>query len=108
MKEADIIEAIIRWIKNHGGIAHKVHGSAFQKRGEPDIDGALIVTGIPVHLKLEVKRKDGKASVLQSYRIQRYCDYGYCAGIVYSVEEVEELVLGYVLEQIKKTETGKH
>lgn len=93
--EKDITQAIIDWIQENGGDAHKIHGSLFQRKGEPDIDAALPYGGIIYHLKIEVKRKDGKPTYLQILRLRKYHTLGYVAGIVTSINELETLINAY-------------
>lgn len=91
--ESKYVHAIIAWIKEQGGDAWKVHGSAYQRVGEPDIDGWIPnPDGGFYHLKLEVKTPTGKASDIQKYRIEKYKQAGYVAGIVVTVEDVKKLL----------------
>ena len=89
--ETRIVQEIIAWIKAHGGDAYHVHGSQFQRKGEPDIDGWLPTDKGILHLKVEVKTGIGKATPLQLYRLEKYRAAGYVAGVVRSLEEFRVL-----------------
>ena len=104
--ETKITVACIQWIKDVGGDAWHVHGSAMQRAGEPDIDGVLPYSRVVkygaheapqywIHLKIEVKTATGKPSELQIERLRRYSKMGYCAGIVTSVDELKALYEAY-------------
>lgn len=93
--ESKIRTKIIDWIKANEGDAWAVHGSMFQRVGEPDIDGWILRGGQYVHLKLEVKTATGKPSKLQELRIKTYAQADYCAGIVRSVEDTVRLINEY-------------
>lgn len=92
--ETRITEACIDWIKKNGGDAFHVHGSMFQRKGEPDICGELPTADGKswMHLKVEVKTDTGAPETLQMFRLTRYVMRGYCAGIVTSVAELKALV----------------
>lgn len=92
MKESQLDQMLIAYIKNSGGDAWKVKGGAMQRRGEPDIDGWLPYLDTVIHLKLETKTAGGVVSPLQRYRLITYRTAGYCAGVVRSVEELKDLV----------------
>lgn len=91
--ETAITNAIIKWICANDGDAWHVHGSMFQRKGEPDIEGFIHWGGAFRHLKLEVKTATGKPDPLQIYRLKVYSRAGYVAGIVRSVEQTQ-LLLG--------------
>ncbi len=88
--ETIIVTKIMKWIKAHGGDCFHVHGSLFQRAGEPDICGELPTPNGWIHLKIEVKTTTGKPSPLQEKRIKDYVERGYYAKIVYSYEECIE------------------
>lgn len=87
--ETLIVRACIAYIKSLGGDAWHVHGSALQRKGEPDLDGWLPDGR---HLKIEVKTEYGKVSEIQKYRLDIYKKAGYTTGIVKSVEELKDLL----------------
>lgn len=91
--ETAIVRTLMKHIKSLGGDSYHVHGSQFQRTGEPDISGELpLYMGHKMHLKIEVKTATGKASPLQLYRLKSYRAYGYIAGVVTSVDEFDKLV----------------
>lgn len=92
-EETPITQDCIAWIKDQGGDAWHVHGSALQRSGEPDICGE-IPDGVGgwLHLKIEVKTPTGKPSKLQEYRLAQYAKAGYVTGIVTSVDELKTVV----------------
>lgn len=90
--ETLITNSIIKWLTMNGGDGFHVHGSMFQRKGEPDIDGWIYRGGEWLKLKLEVKTAKGKPDKLQLYRLKVYSRAGYVAGIVRSVEQTEELL----------------
>lgn len=93
--ESKIRKKIIDWIKANEGDGWAVHGSAFQRAGEPDIDGWILWYGVYVHLKLEVKTEMGQPSKLQELRLKTYKEANYCAGIVRSIDDVKGLLDEY-------------
>lgn len=97
--ETSITQAIITYIKDLGGDAYHVHGSATQRGGEPDIDGWCTPIDNPpinVHLKLEVKVPGEELMPRQRYRLQRYWKAGYLAGVVTSIEDLKLLIKCYI------------
>lgn len=87
--ETSITQAIIARIKELGGWAYHVHGSAMQPAGLPDIDGCLPDGR---HIKVEVKTPTGKPSELQKHYVTMFARYGYITGFVTSVEEFNDLI----------------
>ena len=90
--ETAITNAIIDWIKEQGGDGFHIHGSMYQRSGEPDIDGWIPTSNGVQHLKLEVKTPTGKPSKLQLVRLDRYVKACYTAGIVTNIDECKHLV----------------
>jgi hypothetical protein len=89
-----VVNPILAWVKTHGGDGFKVHGSMFQRKGEPDLDGwlpHLTRPGEYVHFKVEAKFGKGRADPLQLQRLAVYAGAGYMTGVVYSLEEFIEL-----------------
>lgn len=102
--ETAITRSIIAQIKGYyKGDAWHVHGSALQRGGEPDIDGAVklfpdyVQQGAWTHLKLEVKTPVGEPDKRQLYRMQQYWRMGYLVGVV-----VDEFELHTLIQQYKK------
>ncbi|KKN27195.1 hypothetical protein LCGC14_0867150 [marine sediment metagenome] len=93
MSEAAIVREIIKQLKKGGGDGYHVHGSALQRRGEPDIDGSYPSSnGKWLHLKIEVKTATGAATSLQLYRLEEYRKRGYITGVVRSWIDVLALI----------------
>jgi hypothetical protein len=93
--ETKLAEACIAWVKKQGGDAWHVHGSALQRAGEPDIDGAIVWDdGSISHFKIELKVGDNQPSKLQEARLTKWRSLGYITGVVWSLEEFQMLVLG--------------
>jgi hypothetical protein len=95
--ETAITQAILKWLVAQGGDGYHVHGNAFQRSGEPDIDGQIYDKRSRswLHLKLEVKTKEGKPTELQLLRLAHYHRCGYVAGIVTCIEDVEAVLYVY-------------
>jgi hypothetical protein len=90
--ETAIVNKIQKWIKKQGGECYHVHGSMFQRKGEPDLSGEIVYKGLVFHLKLEVKTAIGKADPIQIHFLKHYHKWDYVAGVVRSVEDVERLL----------------
>jgi hypothetical protein len=91
--ETALVQACIKWVKAQGGDAYHVHGSAEQRAGEPDIDGAVLwEDGSFSHFKIEAKIHPNTPSKLQLERLRRYSQLGYITGVVYSLDEFIKLV----------------
>lgn len=99
--ETRITQAILAWLVANGGDGYHVHGNAFQRSGEPDIDGHIYDKRDRrwLHLKLEVKTPEGSPSDLQIVRLKAYHQVGYIAGIVTSVADVEALLWVYYISR---------
>lgn len=85
--ETKIVRAILNWIKANGGDGYHVHGSLFQRNGEPDIDAHLP----GAHIKIEVKTPGKNATKLQAQRLAVYRAAGYLTGVVHSLDEFKAL-----------------
>lgn len=92
--ETDIVQKIIAYIKLQGGDAFHVHGSIFQRKGEPDISGEIDIWRGWRHLKIEVKRPGEAPTNLQIKRLRHYHKAGYVAGVVTSLEDFVDLCSG--------------
>ena len=90
--ETKITQACIHYLKSKGGDAWHVHGSMFQRSGEPDIDGWVRWGERIFHVKIEVKTASGIPSELQLARLRVYHRAGYVAGVVTSPEELMDLL----------------
>lgn len=92
--ETPITNACLAWLVKQGGDGFHVHGSMYQRKGEPDICGEIRYNHHIYHLKVEVKTlaKTSKPDPLQIYRLQQYHKWGYVVGVVRSVEQLENLI----------------
>lgn len=92
--ETAITRACLKWLKDNGGDGFHVHGSMFQRSGEPDICGEFYSTrlGSWLHLKVEVKTPEGHPSQLQLVRMRAYHKRGYVTGIVTSISDLNMLI----------------
>jgi len=86
MLERQITERILRWLEQRpGGHCLKLHGNAFQRKGEPDIlhveDGQAFF--------FEVKRSaQEKPEPIQAHRLGQWRAAGAVVAVVRSVEDV--------------------
>lgn len=74
--ETKIVKTIEAHILENGGEVLKLHGSAMQRSGEPDLIGSYMLTPFVYEVKLpgETPRED------QLYRLQRWRRQGFAAG----------------------------
>lgn len=91
MKEADIVKAILRYLKTVDRcFCWKEHGGMYGTAGIPDIiaciDGWFF--------GFEVKAKDGKPTKLQEATIRKIIAAGGTALVVRSVDEVRAVIDG--------------
>lgn len=92
--ETRLAQKCIAWVKENGGDAHHVHGSAAQRAGEPDIDGAILLpSGSLIHFKIELKVGDNQPTKLQESRLEKYRRFGYTTGVANSLESFIALVM---------------
>lgn len=98
-RETRITQAVIAWIKEHGGDGYHVHGSSLQRGGEPDVSGEIPGEGRWLHLKIEVKTPTGEPTKRQLHRLKKYWTAGYVVGIVTSVDELQRLLNLYTVWQ---------
>ncbi len=106
--EGKIVDKIVAWVNNHDGLAVKVHGNEFQRKGDPDLRGSVRWAGLRddgtpilmyVHFQVEVKLPGEEPSALQHYRIEEWRRQNYAAGWVTSLDEFKELIKAYVNER---------
>ncbi len=91
MKEADIVQAIRRYLKTVPGcFAWKEHGGMYGTAGIPDI--IACINGR--FYAFEVKTESGKSTALQEAAIRKIQNAGGTAAVVRSVAEVRWLVEG--------------
>ena len=91
MSEKALVHKIMQFLKQYEGDCYKVHGNAFQRKGEPDLTGSILWNGKWLHFKLEVKLKGNKPTPIQLARLRKWAQCDKVAGVVHSVEEVKEL-----------------
>lgn len=96
MKETTLLRKILLEIKRLRGDGYHVHGSALQRKGEPDIDGYIIYKGERIHLKLEVKLPGKKPTPLQIYRLREYAHAGYLVWVITSPDQLLPLAEAWV------------
>jgi hypothetical protein len=97
MPEKHLVSKILKWCKQQGIYARKIHGSQFQHRGLPDIH--CIVDGKAIWF--EVKTATGKPSEVQLAelnQIRRAGGHGY---VIRSLLEVQ-----LIIRQFQETETN--
>lgn len=72
--ESKIVDKIEAWVFEQGGEVLKLHGSAMQRTGEPDLIGAFgPETAYPmVHFVYEVKMPGEEPREDQHYRLERW------------------------------------
>ena len=90
--ETAIVDRIQEFIRQHHGEALKVHGSAMQRSGEPDLIGGFAVVGetskyAGINFVYEVKLPNEKPRADQIYRLKRWARLGYAAGWGTSVDD---------------------
>lgn len=103
--ETKIVNAIMLYLKmTRKGLGYKVHGGMYQESGQPDIDCSVWsdVLSCWLHCKLEVKTATGTATKLQLYRLARYKERDYVAGVVRSIEDVEALIKEYECSKLSQ------
>jgi len=84
MREKNIENQIKRYLDRLGCWYMKVHGSAFQKAGVPDLIACIGGRFVGI----EVKRPGGRVSPLQKLNIEEIQRSGGVAFVAYSVEDV--------------------
>ena len=89
MTEKNLTNRIMAWLKQRGFVM-KVHGSAMQMAGMPDI---LFVRRGRVYF-FEVKRPGKVATPLQAARIEELRLHGAHAYVVNNLDDVQVAVLG--------------
>ena len=67
----------------------KIHGHAAQRRGEPDLD--IVRAGRA--LKIELKKKGGKPTSIQVYRMKQWESAGATTACVDSIEEFRVIIM---------------
>lgn len=93
--ETLIQTAIQKRIRALKGDSWKVHGGGTQRAGEPDLDAYIPYDYGHIHLKIEVKTKEGKPSKIQIVRLRKYWEAGYLACILTSPKDLDSIVRAY-------------
>lgn len=70
------------------GKAINIHGSVYSEKGTPDIIGCIGSKFVA----FECKKKGGKPTEIQKYRIEQWRKAGAIAHIVYSLDEAKEVL----------------
>ena len=89
MLEKTLTKHITDWLKTQPDVYFfKTMGGPFQRRGIPDIVGNVG----PVSFYFELKVKPNKLTLSQEVELSKIRSSGATASVVYSLEEVRELV----------------
>ena len=80
-----------------GGYVIKIHVSAYESQGEPD----LVCCYLGQFVAFELKVKGNKPTKLQKFKIEKIIQAGGVAKTVYSIEEIQE-----VLHEIFRVQHG--
>ena len=89
--EGRLTKQITDWLKLQPATWHtKVHGSAYQGRGCPDV----IAGHFGILCGIEVKRSDGKGktAAIQAHNVKRINEAGGVAAVVTSLADVRHLL----------------
>lgn len=85
-KESTFQSKAIEYIQKRGGYVVKVHVSAYQKQGVPD----LIVCYMGMFVAFELKAKRGTAKQLQLFNKEQIQHAGGTAKVVKTLKEIED------------------
>lgn len=88
--ETKLTTEILKSLKKYGGFWVKIHGSAYQTSGLPDIVGCYRGQFIAIEVKMPGKAED--ASLRQRHMLKRIRSAGGVPRIVTSTEEALEVV----------------
>lgn len=94
--ETGLYRRIKRYVENEGGLCFKIHGSAMQEAGVPDIIGWIPVSQAYktqiVHFAVELKMPGNDASKLQMYQLRRWGAGGFKSGIAESLDDFKRII----------------
>lgn len=98
--ETKIVNKIQAFVKSVGGVCVKVHGSPYQRAGDPDLRGAVPIffkngswpVAEFVHFQVEVKLPGEEPDELQEERLRQWELYGYTVGVARSVDEFKVII----------------
>lgn len=89
-REVSIVDRILNYINNMPeGVAEKVQGTALSS-GKADINACI--SGRCIRLEVKTSDHGNKASKKQKINLRRWSAAGAICGVVYSLEEVKELL----------------
>lgn len=95
--ETLIVEDCLDWVRKAGGDAFHVHGSAMQRKGEPDIAGWIpkytVLGEGRIHFHIEAKLPGEEPDPIQQERLDDYAKGGYTVGVCHSLDEFVHIVL---------------
>ena len=93
VREISIVDRIITYINNMPqGVAEKVQGT-LRSSGKSDINACI--NGRSIRLEVKTADHGNKESKKQSINLRRWSAAGAVCGVVYSLEEVKELLEKY-------------
>lgn len=90
--ETKLVEQCLAVVREMGGDAYHVHGSATQRKGEPDIAGWIPKNGGFVHFHIEAKLPGEEPDPIQQERLDDYAKGGYTVGVCHTVLEFIEII----------------
>ena len=88
--EAQLVTKIMIMLDRHTPYANKNHGSPFQRKGRPDIEGCL--DGQFVAFEVKLPGKKNTLTRLQQRALQDIRDAGGRAEVIESVAEAEHML----------------
>lgn len=92
-REISVVDKIINYINSRpDGVAEKVQGT-LRSSGKADINACI--SGRCVRLEVKTKDHGNKASKKQSINLRRWAAAGAVCAVVYSLEEVKEILEKY-------------
>jgi hypothetical protein len=93
MAEKAIVAKIAKVLVGAGAYVQKNHGGAFSGVGRPDLEGCL--EGRFFGIEVKVPERRGRITPLQNYTLAAIRGAGGYAGVMTTVEEAQEFVLGF-------------
>lgn len=96
--ESDFQEDVLEYLKTRGGHWTKVHVSAYQSQGEPDIIGCYMGAYVAFELKVD----NNETSALQDYKLAEITSNGGYAFAPRTLKEVKE-----VLDDIYRVQSNR-
>lgn len=96
--ESDFQAKVLEYLKTRGGYWTKVHVSAYQSQGEPDIIGCYMGAYVAFELKVD----DNETSALQEFKLADITSNGGYACAPRTLEEIKE-----VLDDIYRVQSNR-